>query len=737
MKKKRAAIDNPVGIVGTNLLLVVLSVAVMVMAFALPLLLSDKEKRTIGDLKTEYRVGTLADRDVIASETFFYVDEVSTRERQQQAAAAVLPRFTSSLAKSMAVIDVVDQVFASETEGKADSLMKAAGLDDAMVDMQAFFALTPDRKALVKAVVRETVVELLEHGIYIEKELEYVRNSGYSSVQTYDPIDGLGAGLKTMGLESALTRSTIGDELVDLVQQYGSALSVSESVLALDLIAAFIQPNMTYDALGTSIARKQASEGISPATVKIEKGQYVIKQDFVITAKDVRSLQALVLASAHYSFLEIVGMIFFVVIVTLSALYLMRLLFANSIRRDVYVMLFLGGMLLTQLATYLILRSFVASDLPTVDPFLPVLIVPIMLAIVTNRKRAGYIAAVLSGSYSVLLPDANIMTIFFITGACFCGIHFIKYVSRRIDMLFQWFFGIVATAFLVVVDNLLSGHGFDSLLILVAISSLNITATYILVTVMLPLIERIFNVPTPFRLRELAYGDSPLLTRLAQNAQGTYNHVQAVADLAFTAAKAIGADALLARVGALYHDVGKLDHPEYFMENQDGDNKHDDLKASLSVAIIKSHVKLGFEKGKAAGLPVEVLDIISQHHGNDVIALFLKEAQDEAQTSGRSQVKIEDYMYPSVPPQTPEAAIVMLADSVEAASRSIRKPSVQKYEKLIHQIVMGKIDRKQLNASRLSFTDLDTIVASFIQTLAGKFHTRLEYPGSTGEDDNP
>ena len=129
-----------------------------------------------------------------------------------------------------------------------------------------------------------------------------------------------------------------------------------------------------------------------------------------------------------------------------------------------------------------------------------------------------------------------------------------------------------------------------------------------------------------------------------------------------------------------------------------------------------------------------MLDIISQHHGNDVIAYFYKEAQDEALLNGKGRVKPEDYMYASLVPQSPEAAIVMLADSVEAASRSIKKPSVQKYEKLIHQIVVGKIQRKQLKASRLSFSDLDMIVSSFIQTIAGKYHTRLEYPDTNTEE---
>jgi putative nucleotidyltransferase with HDIG domain len=219
--------------------------------------------------------------------------------------------------------------------------------------------------------------------------------------------------------------------------------------------------------------------------------------------------------------------------------------------------------------------------------------------------------------------------------------------------------------------------------------------------------------------------------KLSQVALGTYNHSQSVADLSSSGAKAIGADALLAYVGALYHDMGKQENPDYFIENQSGSNKHNVLKASLSVAIIKSHVKIGVEKGKLDKLPLEVLDIINEHHGNDIIAIFLKEAQEKAAaTNTRIQVGEHDYAYNNNIPQTPESAIVMLADSVEAASRSITKPTPAKYEKLIYSIIMGKIERKQLTSSRLTLNDLDEISRVFVQYLVGKNHVRIKYPNN-------
>lgn len=293
--------------------------------------------------------------------------------------------------------------------------------------------------------------------------------------------------------------------------------------------------------------------------------------------------------------------------------------------------------------------------------------------------------------------------------------------------MYNWFFACVVSCFAALALHTIITLPFDAVLPLAGAMILNITVTMVLVQAFVPLCERLFNIPTAYRLRELAFSDSPLLDRLSTVAQGTYNHSRNVSDLAYQGARAIGANAMLARVGGLFHDVGKADHPEYFIENQGTENKHDDIKPSLSVAIIKSHVKLGLEKGREAGLPQEVLDIISQHHGNDVIQFFYNEAKTQAMEAG-IEVNIDDYRYNGVPPTFAESAIVMLADCVEAASRTVKKPSHSKFQKLVHSIIMGKIERQQLQQSQLSLTDLDHIEDAFIQTLIGRDHHRIEYP---------
>jgi putative nucleotidyltransferase with HDIG domain len=238
------------------------------------------------------------------------------------------------------------------------------------------------------------------------------------------------------------------------------------------------------------------------------------------------------------------------------------------------------------------------------------------------------------------------------------------------------------------------------------------------------------NAATTFRLIELSDLNSPILRRLFSAAPGTYSHSLMVANLAEAACQDIGANALLARVGAYYHDIGKMDNPDYFVENQTVYNKHEDIAPRLSATVIRSHVKLGVEKGRLLGLPKEVIDIIAEHHGNSVISWFYHEAlkRESPDVHGKSAVNMDDFSYPGNPPRSRESAVVMLADVTEAAVRTLKKPSASRLEKYIQELIMSKFEHGQLSESELTFRDLETIKKAFVRVLAGHYHARIEYP---------
>jgi len=214
-------------------------------------------------------------------------------------------------------------------------------------------------------------------------------------------------------------------------------------------------------------------------------------------------------------------------------------------------------------------------------------------------------------------------------------------------------------------------------------------------------------------------------------ANGTYNHSMMVSQLAESACREIGANALLARVGGYYHDIGKIEQSEYFVENQfNRENKHNDLNPTLSASIIRSHVKKGVEKAHQLHLPQAVIDIIAEHHGNSVISYFYNQAKDKDPT-----LNPEDFAYPGTSPTTKESGVVMLADTVEAACKTLDNPTSQRLEKFITMLVNQKVEDKQLDNCGLTYRDVSKIKESFVRLLTGYYHNRIKYQNQQDPDD--
>ena len=250
-----------------------------------------------------------------------------------------------------------------------------------------------------------------------------------------------------------------------------------------------------------------------------------------------------------------------------------------------------------------------------------------------------------------------------------------------------------------------------------------------LAALLLPILENLFHMTTDIRLLELSNLNSPILRRLALEAPGTYHHSLNVGVLAEAAAEAIGANPLLVRVGAYYHDIGKLRKPEYYVENQIYmPNKHENLSPSMSSLILASHVKDGNQMANEISLAPEVAALIPQHHGTKLMSFFYQKAKQAAQNK-QTEVSEEDFRYPGPKPQTREAAILMLADQVEAASRTLQKPNPGQVRSMIRRLIQGTIQDRQFDECDITTRDLDRITRSFERVITGMYHHRVEYPG--------
>ena len=250
-----------------------------------------------------------------------------------------------------------------------------------------------------------------------------------------------------------------------------------------------------------------------------------------------------------------------------------------------------------------------------------------------------------------------------------------------------------------------------------------------LASLLLPALENLFNIATDIRLLELSNMEHPLLRRLALEAPGTYHHSIATGTLGEAAAEAIGANPLLVRVGAYYHDIGKVFKPEYFVENQAyTSNKHENLSPHLSSLVIANHVKEGIEMAGLHRIPQQILDMIPQHHGTRVMTYFYQKAKTDLRIQDQ-EISESVFRYPGPKPQTKEAAILMIVDSVEAASRTLEDPTIAQIQGMIQRIVRAIIDDEQLDECNISMKDLKAIEDALLKVLGGMFHHRIEYPG--------
>jgi putative nucleotidyltransferase with HDIG domain len=272
----------------------------------------------------------------------------------------------------------------------------------------------------------------------------------------------------------------------------------------------------------------------------------------------------------------------------------------------------------------------------------------------------------------------------------------------------------------------LIGLRFDYFLVNIGCALTAIVASVFLTMMLSPVFERLFDITTDMTLIELSDMNHPILKRLSIEAAGTYNHSVLVGNLAESAAQAVGANALLARVASYYHDIGKIDKPDYFVENCLGDkNRHNKLSPSMSALIICSHVKEGVDLAKKYRLPKVIQDIIMQHHGTSSVSFFYEKALEQ---DPHKQVQEKDFRYPGPTPQTREAGIIMLADSVEAASRSLATSSPKLLRELVKKIIRDKFLSSQLDQCNLTLRDLNDITDGFMPVLQGIFHSRIEYP---------
>ena len=526
-------------------------------------------------------------------------------------------------------------------------------------------------------------------------------------------------------LNATIREGQVNQAISTILQIVGYRVDVSltQNILP-TVLRTCILPNMTIDQVATDRARQNAMDSIEP--IIYLQGQNIIREGDRVTSGQLQMLRTLGLLNENtydYSVYAGAGLI---TVLSVFILYLLLRLLESQLLSDVrklavvLLVFFIGSII--SAGAFLLPSIFVMPVI--LGPILATVLIGTHAGICVAGSLTVFVTGLILGNGQNTYYDLLIMiSISLIDGVV--SVRFLKGHPQRIRVPLAGLLAAFVSVVIVMSYKMLSASEMS-----VAVSTSLWTAagcflSGVLAVALQPAFEAVFHLATPSRLLELTNPNQPLMRRLMIEAPGTYHHAVIVGNLSEAAAASIGANPYLARAGAYYHDIGKLKRPQYFKENQTGENPHEHTDPFISAAILTSHTKDGVLLAQKEHLPPEIQEIILQHHGVTPVMFFYHKA---LQLSDGQQVDINDFRYAGPKPKTKEAAIVMLADTIEAAVRSMKDPTPKSIDQFIERLIRGKLEDGQLSDSPLSLQDIDHICEAFSGILRGVYHERIEYP---------
>ena len=640
------------------------------------------------------QIGSVATQRYVALKD--EVDTVATEKKKAEAAATVGPLYKHDLE--------IEQQSISEIEGFFKRLDEMQGTLRAGESLSDAIKNTSLKLPVVLSVRQYSAYQVLsqQDKLEFQKSCINIVNSIYEQGVTAEAVEK--------------SREQINTNLQQT--QWNSELQE----MGMAVLNSALKANLVLDTDAMQLARQKKEDEIEDVIIK--KNQKIVDEGEIITAEIYRKLETMNLINTENTAETILPVFSSIVVVLLIFASVFLFFYSSnkkwhSLKKNEMVILFTIYMIVV-----LLLR--VMSEVPYFT-LIPLSVFPMLVSLLISRRVALLLNCFVSiiGCF-VFNGDVEFLLYFLLTGEFAALI--MRYAEKR-----KYVFPVaVCVAVINFISMMAVGLFFEKgysqgLLYSSAYGAAAGLIAVILSIGSLPFWEAIFEANTPLRLLELTNPNNELLRRLMIEAPGTYHHSLIVANLAETAAYEIDANAALARVGAYYHDIGKLKSPLYFSENQAGENPHDQMEPYSSTQIITAHTTAGVQMAKERGLPKAIINIIQEHHGNSLVKFFYYKALKQY---GADNVKEQDYRYQSCVPQSREAAIVMMADTVEAAVRSMvgQGKSLDDVEEFIKMLIKDKLDDGQLDKSGLAISDLETIRKSFIEVFKGMYHNRVAYP---------
>jgi cyclic-di-AMP phosphodiesterase PgpH len=506
-----------------------------------------------------------------------------------------------------------------------------------------------------------------------------------------------------------------------------TSLSSSLKKAVIELGRYAVVQNEFYDPEATEDQRQQAMDSVEP--VRILEGQILVDEGQLISRDVYKKLQLVGLLESENSYKPFIGLAMLVALILFS-LYVIFNEMENGDKKQKNLLIF-SIIFITSILLMKLVSLFDQFEYSEIGYLFPAAMGAMLIKMLINERLALFQMAILAVTGSIIFNEGitgtlNVTIGIYILISGLAAILFLQKQNRRSKILQAGIFVsvvnlVVIIAILFLRNSQYSGLEYGFYFIAAFVSGI---VSAVLTIGLLPFFEAGFGILSTLRLIELSNPNHPLLRKILTEAPGTYHHSVMVANLSEAACEAIGANGLLARVGCYYHDIGKTKRPQFFIENQiNMDNPHDKLPALTSKNIIIAHATDGAEMLRKHRMPKEIIDIAEQHHGTTLLKFFYHKAKQ-----GGHEVKEEDFRYPGPKPQTKESAVIGIADSVEAAVRSMAHPTHEQIETLVHNIIGDRLQDGQLGECDITLKELDTVAETLCETLKGIFHSRIEYP---------
>ncbi|WP_288221475.1 HD family phosphohydrolase [uncultured Clostridium sp.] len=648
---------------------------------------------TIAPKKHNLSVGDIATVDIKAP--IDTIDEIATQEKIEEAITKAKEdkKYTVKSEVKTQAVDNINKLFNKlSTEISSSKDEKEKIVEIKKVDV---FRLTDDEYSVLLDIGTSKISEI--QNITLEAiEKAYKNDIGENDYEALQKAKDYA--------DEELVNSNLQRNLEDTLR---------------NIVYSQIKPNLFIDTEKIEENIKEAQKNVQKEIIK--KNQIIVKEGEPVTERQIEILKELGLLNNGLTKSYVASFISLAILVALI------LFIQYSYIAKEKPNLFKDTKLIILISSINIITIILSMGLNIISPYLIPIACGAMLMTILIDYRVSLVVNLLNLIFVAIIVGFNPSIIVISILSIVLGSTALKKVQQRNDIIYSTLYMTVILSVVTLTVGMISSNNLKENLIQTGYTIIGVLLSGILAVGLLPFFESIFDVVTNIKLLELSNPNQPLMKKLLMEAPGTYHHSMMVANLAEAATESVGGNPVIARVGAYYHDIGKTKRPYFFGENQIGrENPHDKITPNLSALIILSHTKDGIELAKEHKIPQVIQDIIVQHHGTTLVKYFYYKLKNSSENP--EEVKEEDFRYSGPIPNTKESGILMLADSVEASVRSIPEPTKGKIEEMVNNIINDKLNNKQLIDCDLTLKDIEVIRKSFLKTLEGIYHHRVEYP---------